>query len=486
MKLSKVAQGLDLSSLDDNQLKTDIVGIAYDSRKANLGFIFVCIAGEEVDGHNFAINAYKKGCRVFITQKKLDLNSDAIQIVVENSRVALSLISCNFFSNPSSKLKIIGVTGTKGKTTVTHLISQLLLKSNINCGVIGTNGVFFNGLHQPTVNTTPESFELQRIFSNMVNSGVEVVCIEVSSQGIMMHRTDNIDFDIGVFTNLTPDHIGPKEHSSFEDYASCKAKLFSQCKVGIFNIDDEHIDLMTKNATCEIKTFSLKQSSDYFAQNIEKLNTNENFGIHFNANTPKGKLEIKLNMLGEFSAYNALATIGIAQLLNIQNTQIEDALASTLVKGRCEVIAVKDFKIIIDFAHNQASLQGLLSSLSEYEYNRLICVFGSVGGRSVLRRKDLGEIASKYCDYLIITSDNPNFEDPQNIANDIINGFSRQVEFEVIHDRKKAIQHILDVAQPNDIIALVGKGHEDYQLINGQKIPFSEIEIVNEYKELLV
>lgn len=481
MQLFKVLDGVNEKELEREYLNLDIVGIAYDSRKVQKGFIFVCLVGFDVDGHKFAISAYKNGCRVFVVEKEIDLPTDSVQILVKNSRVALSKISANFFSHPSRQLKVIGVTGTKGKTTVTHMVSQVLNSCGINCGTIGTNGIYYNKMRYPTVNTTPESFELQKVFSNMIKAGVEAVCMEVSSQGIMMHRTDDVDFDIGIFTNLSPDHIGEKEHPDFEDYASCKAKLFENCKVGFFNLDDEHFDFMAKNATCETNSFSIYKNADFYAQNIQPMFDDESFGISFKANTQKGDFDVKLNMLGNFSVYNALACICVGQYFNIPNQLISQSISNALVDGRCEVININDFKVIIDFAHNKASLEAILSELTKYEYNRLICLFGSVGGRSVMRRKELGEVGSKYCDYLVLTSDNPDFEDPINICDDITKGFIRSVKYEIIPDRKEAIDFILENARAKDIILLAGKGHEDYQLICGQKIEFSERDIINNF-----
>lgn len=481
MKLSEIIEGVEFTSqkpleeISDIQIKD----IAYNSSKCEEGYIFVAIKGETVDGHNYAKDAYKKGARVFILQDDIELGNDSIKIFVEDSRIALSKISSNYFEDPSSKLKIIGVTGTKGKTTITNYISEVLNKAGINTGVIGTNGTFYNGKSEKTLNTTPESYELHRIFKNMLDEGVECVSMEVSSGGIMMNRVEDIKFDIGIFSNLSPDHIGPKEHPTFENYLECKAKLFTLCKHGIVNIDDNYSENIIKYATCDIETFAIEKDANIKAYNIDYSRDIDSLGVNFNVKTEDDDFKAYICSPGTFSIYNALAVISVCRYLGVKKELLLDSLKRAKVKGRVEVLPILDYAtIIIDYAHNGMSLENVLQTLKKYEHNRLICLFGSVGGRTELRRKELGDVASRECDLCILTSDNPDFEDPMNVIKDIADSFKgSKCEYIVEPNRKLAVEKAIEIAQDGDMIVFAGKGHEEYQLIKGERIPFSETEI---------
>lgn len=482
MKLSEIMSGVEfISNINISELDLiDIDDIVYDSRKSKLNTIFVAIKGETLDGHKFVESAYKNGSRVFIVNDNLHLPDDAIKLIVEDSRVTLSKISSNFFGNPSSKLKVIGVTGTKGKTTITNYLKTVMCKSGINTGVIGTNGIFYNDIFEKTINTTPESYELHKTMKKMLDSGVECVTMEVSSGGLMMQRVDDVDFDIGIYTNLSPDHIGPKEHPTFEHYRECKSRLFSLCKYGIINLDDENSDYIIKNAKCDITTFSIEKDSDIKASDIVLTRDEKSLGADF-------KFKIKTNGLeeivdthicspGEFSIYNALAVIAACEYFSIDRNKFLKALSVAQVDGRVEVMPVLPYAtVVLDYAHNGISLENVLNTLLKYKPNRMICVFGSIGGRSAIRRKELGDVAAKLCDISIITTDNPDDEEPMQIIDDIAKSFiDSKCKVYKIEDRSQAILKAMQIAQKGDMIVIAGKGHEKYQYIKGERVFYDE------------
>lgn len=478
MKLQEILQGIDCEEVLQNP---DISDIAYDSRKASSGKIFVAIPGEAVDGHKFADSAYQNGCRVFAVERLLPLPDDAIQIKVKSSRKALSRMSANLFGNPSKRLRVIGITGTKGKSTIIYLMQGVLREAGISCGIIGTNGIEFLNRKIKTVNTTPESYELHKAFAEMLECGVDTVVMEVSSQGIKMNRVDDVAFDCGVFTNLSPDHIGPSEHKDMEEYISCKAKLFTMCKNSVINADDEVRDRMINSAIGEVITFSTEKTADLFADHQLLWQSSNMLGVSFDLHDKDEITQIKLCLPGKFSVYNGLAVIGVAKAMGIELDFVKSALNKTTVPGRAELLPLlPDVKIVIDYAHNRLSMENIMQAMKAYQPNRIICLFGSVGGRTQIRRKQLGEVASLYADLCILTADNPDFEDPADIARDIHDGFARECEYLIIPDRKEAIEYAVKIAQSGDMILLCGKGHEDYQIIKGKRVPFSEKEILKE------
>ena len=426
VKLTKVLEDVVFTSNTNSKGFDDIeiVDIAYSSLKCQEGYMFVALKGETVDGHKYVFDAYSRGARVFVLQDDIEMADDAIKIIVEDSRIALSKISANYFGNPSKSLKIIGVTGTKGKTTITNYISEVLNRAGINTGVVGTNGTFYNNISETTVNTTPESYELHRIFRKMLDSGVECVSMEVSSGGLQRHRVEHVDFDVAIFTNLSPDHIGPKEHPTFQNYLECKAKLFTLAKHGIINIDDEHAQEIIDIATCDIETFGIKKQADIRATNIEYSKNLDSLGVKFVCETKNTAGNYYICSPGMFSIYNALAVIAVCKYLGVKKEITREALTEAKVCGRVEVLSVLPYAtIIIDYAHNGVSLENILKTLEHYDHKRLICLFGSVGGRTKIRRKELGDVASRECDLSILTSDNPDFEDPMNVIDDIAKSF---------------------------------------------------------------
>lgn len=479
MKLNKIVENLQcqVSSNVEDIENIEISDLVYDSRKAKEKTVFFAIKGETVNGHDFIDSAYKSGCRVFVVDQEFEIEKDAIKIKVEDSRLALSKMSANFFENPSKKIKVIGVTGTKGKTTITNYIKTVLTESGMNTGVIGTNGVFYNDVKAKTINTTPESYELHKTIKEMLDAGVECVAMEVSSSGLMMNRVNDIDFDIGVYTNLSPDHIGPKEHATFEDYRYCKSLLFSLCKHGVINLDDENASYMIENAKCDISTFSIHKESDLKAENIELTRDEKTLGVKFDYKYKDEAItRTQICSPGEFSIYNALAVISVCRYLDIDKEKMLKSLSQAKVDGRVEVVAVLPYAtVVLDYAHNGMSLENVLNTLLMYKPKRMISVYGSIGGRSAIRRKELGDVAARLCDISIITTDNPDNEEPIDIINDIARSYENSsCQVYKIVDRAEAIYKALSIAQEGDMILITGKGHEKYQIINGERVFYDE------------
>ena len=403
---------------------------------------------------------------------------------VESARLALALMSAALFDHPARKLVTIGLTGTKGKTTTTYMIKKVLEMAGKKVGLIGTIGAMIGEEHLPSKNTTPESYELHRMFAAMVEAGCEYVVMEVSSQGLKLDRTAGILFDYGIFTNLSPDHIGPAEHASFEEYMECKSLLFRQCRSGIVNADDEHVDGILKGHTCEVKTCSAEREADLMASDIGFINEDGKLGMHFNV-TGCMDCQAKVHIPGRFSVYNSMVTMLVCHLAGISDEAILEGLSKVQVKGRVEMLPVsKDYTLIIDYAHNEVSTRSVLTTLMEYHPKRLICVYGGGGNRSKLRRYDMGEVTGEMADLCVLTCDNPRDEEIRDINNDIKVGLAKSNgKYIEIDDRKEAIAYCMVNAQPGDMIVLLGKGHEDYQEIRGVKYHFDEREAVAEILE---
>lgn len=463
--------------------------IIYDSRKAAPDTVFVCTVGELHDSHRYANQVYLSGCRVFVVEKELPLPADVVQIRVENGRQALAKMAHAYFGHPANKLHIIGVTGTKGKTTIANLTADVLCRLGIPTGCIGTNGVSFGGETRLTGYTTPESYELARIFDQLSAKGAQCVVMEVSSLGVKQHRTDGLRFDAGVFTNLSPDHIGPREHATMEEYIACKAAMFAQSEYAVINCDDAASGQMiaaAKNAGNEVCTFGLYGKADITAWNMASWQSANRLGVGFDSNALGEAAHFAISQPGEFSVYNALAVLAVCKRVlekrgeQADAAKIGDALKNAVVAGRIELFdALPDATIVIDYAHNELSLTSLLTTLQKYEYKRLVVLFGSVGCRSQLRRSQLGKTAAKYADFCILTSDNPDTEDPMQIINEIAAAFAgSDTPYVCIPDRVEAVAYAVKHHNPGDMIVLAGKGHENYQLINGVKEPFSEKEVI--------
>lgn len=482
-KLNELLQKLSYTCVQGTT-DVEITEVVYDSRKITKGCLFICIEGANFDGHEFAKEAAEKGAVALVVSKPVEAGQNTTVIEVDNTRYAMAFISAAYFGNPAEKLKVIGITGTKGKTTTTYLIKSILEQAGLKVGLIGTIEVIIGEKHIHAENTTPESFLLQKYFKEMADAGMDAVVMEVSSQGLKLHRTQGFVFDIGIFTNLEPDHIGPNEHESFEEYRMCKGLLFKQCKTGIVNVDDVHCESVVEGHTCKLETFGFSKKADLRAENLELVTKGGHIGVSFHV---KGLMDsfVEVATPGRFSVYNALAAIAVCRHFNVDEERMKAALLAARVKGRIEMVKVSDdFTLMIDYAHNAMSLESLLSTLKEYKPHRLICLFGCGGNRSKLRRYEMGEVSGRLADLTIITSDNPRFEEPQAIIDDIKEGIGKtDGKYVEICDRKEAIAYAIDIGEPGDIIVLAGKGHEDYQEIKGVKYPMDERDLIRDILE---
>ena len=482
MLLAEILNGIEYNT--DSDINININEIVYDSRKAGTDTLFVCLCGARFDGHEYALKAYEAGCRCFLVERKLELPEDSVQILTDDTRAALAQASANFFRHPTKEIKVIGITGTKGKTSTAHLVKALLDESGMKCGIIGTVGAYYDDVEIPTVNTTPESYELQKIFRIMLDNGCRACVIEVSSIGLMAHRVDCVDFEVGVFTNLSPDHIGPNEHKDFNDYMHWKSVLFELAKKAVVNSDDPAYVEMLKNCASPVTTYSLN-AGDITATDVKLLKNNKFIGISFVCNVDGKEFYTEVALPGLFNVYNALAAIAVLHSLGIDASIYIDALKEIRVRGRAECVYVcDDFDVIIDYAHNGISMKSMLDTLKSYPHNRIIALYGAVGGRTQLRRKELGLITGKECDLSILTSDDPDFEDPWNIINEIGQYVTQAGgKFIGIPDRGEAVEYALGILEKGDILLLAGKGHEQYMKINGEYVPFSEREHIEIFKK---
>ena len=480
MTLKTLVQELDYECMQGS-LDVEVTNLTADSRKVTPGSAFVCIKGTVVDGHRFAQEVAKNGAVALIVQDEVEVPESVTVLKTKDTRLAQAILAAAYFGHPARELKTIGVTGTKGKTTTTYMVKDILERAGHKVGLIGTIEAIIGEEHIPAKNTTPESFQVQQYFRKMVDAGCDCCVMEVSSQGLMMHRTAGFVFDFGIFTNIEPDHIGPNEHASFEEYMACKGMLFSQCKVGIVNRDDPHYMDILKNHTCEVETFGLSKEADIYAENVKLVHRPGYLGVSYQV---KGLVDcpIEIDVPGKFSVYNSLTAIAICRHFQVPTDKMQQALKAAKVKGRIEMIKVSDdFSLMIDYAHNAMSLESLLSTLKQYEPKRLVCLFGCGGNRSKLRRYEMGEVSGRLADLTIITSDNPRDEDPQAIIDDIKIGMAKTEGVYVeIPDRKEAIRYAITHAEKGDVIVLAGKGHEDYQEIKGVRYPMDERVLIAE------
>ena len=479
MQISKLVEKINYKLLAGD-LDTEITSLVYDSRKIKPGAIFVCIAGTVRDGHDFIPEMMGKGAVAFVVERDdIELVEGFTYILVENTRIALAELAAAYFDYPAEKLKTIGITGTKGKTTTTYLVKSILESAGIKTGLIGTIESIIGDKRIPSVNTTPESYIVQETFRKMVDAGLDAVVMEVSSQALMMHRVEGFTFDIGVFTNLEPDHIGGNEHKDFDDYMHCKSLLFQKCKLGIFNGDSEHLEGIMKGHTCEVETFGYGEKNDIQATNVELLNEHGALGVKYHVNGLVD-FDVEVNVPGSFSVYNSLTAIAICNHFGVKEEDIKSALKHVSVKGRIEIVPVtKNYTLMIDYAHNAMALESLLTTLKAYNPPRLVCLFGCGGNRAKSRRYEMGEVSSRLADLTVITSDNPRNEEPMDIINDILVGVKKaDGAYVTVPDRKEAIKYCMEHAQDGDIIVLAGKGHEDYQEIKGIKQPMDERELI--------
>ncbi len=482
MELKKILIGVEGIKAKGN-LDLEINEIEENSKKVKQGDMFVAIKGFATDGHQYIENAIENGAICVMIQEGCDLKSLNIPenvtiLMVKDTRIALSICATNFYNNPSSKFKLIGLTGTKGKTTTTFMIKEILEKSGKKVGLIGTIGAFINDKQiKGNDRTTPDSLELQRLFNEMLKENVDVVVMEVSSQSLKLHRVDGCQFDLVLFTNFSEDHISPNEHPDMQDYFNSKLKLFEMCKNGIVNTDDLHgakiPDLFPES---NITTYGI----DNFANVLAKDITITNSYVDFKVKIADRNERIKTGIPGRFSVYNSLAAICVAQKFGIDAETIKQALEEVRVPGRSELVDNKmGLTIMIDYAHTPASLKNILEASKCYTRGKIISVFGCGGDRDPIKRPIMGEISGKIAEYTIICEDNPRTEDPYKIIAQIEEGVKKSKgKYEVIFDREKAIEAAIKMATKNDIVVITGKGHEKYQDRNGVKYPLDENAII--------
>lgn len=485
MRLEQLLEQLEYTLLQGS-LDTEVTSVENDSRKVTEGAIFFCITGAVFDGHKYAKEVAAKGASVVVIEKDVDLKErDNITVVkVPSTRYAMGMICSAFYGHPSDKLTVIGITGTKGKTTTTYMIKSMLESAGHRTGLIGTIESIIGEKVTPASNTTPESIVMQRTLAEMVDAGLDSVVMEVSSQGLMLDRVAGISFDYGIFTNLSEDHIGPNEHKDFAEYLGWKAKLFTLCKTGIFNVDDDYYDAILKGHTCDVVTYGMKEGADYQAKDLQLYEKDGCLGITYHLDG-KYKEEVMVSLPGEFSVHNSLSAIAVAKEMGVPMETILEILTDIHVKGRVELIPISDaFTILIDYAHNAMSLESILTTLRAYNPGRLVSLFGCGGNRSKVRRYEMGEVSGKMADLTIITSDNPRDEEPQAIIDDIKTGMAKtDGKFVEMIDRKEAIRYAIMNAQKGDVIVLAGKGHEDYQEIKGRKYHMDERDLIREVLE---
>ncbi|MEE0946294.1 MAG: UDP-N-acetylmuramoyl-L-alanyl-D-glutamate--2,6-diaminopimelate ligase [Acutalibacteraceae bacterium] len=466
-----------LKDAPDRFADIEIKGITDDSRKVSEGYVYVCIVGTVSDGHNYAASAVKNGASVIVAQKD---TGEENQIIVEDTRAVYALMSAAWFSNPADKLKLVGVTGTNGKTSVTHIIKHILEANGEKVGLIGTIQNMIGDRVIPTERTTPNCYELNSLFADMVNEGCTYAVMEVSSHALDQKRVYGMNFEVGIFTNLTQDHLD--YHITMENYLEAKKRLFGMCKYAVVNNDDCYSEKLIDGLSCEVLTVSAQsQSTDYFAREIDYRADGVSFVLD-----GKDKLELSLSTGGKFSVYNAMSAVVASLALGIDEKVIKDAVcAQQGVKGRAEVFPCPfDFTVIIDYAHTPDGLENILSTFNECKKGRLVVLFGCGGDRDKTKRSIMGRIAAEKADFVIVTSDNPRSENPTAIIEDILVGMKdTSTPYAVIENRIEAINYAVDNAVKNDIIVLAGKGHETYQILANETIHLDEREILSQAME---
>ena len=489
MELKNILAGLEGLKVKGN-LDIDIHKIENSSANVEKGDMFVAIDGFDKDGHQYIPEAIQKGAKAIMAQadkltKEMvkDLPENITFILAPDTRHAISICACNYYQNPSRKLKLIGVTGTKGKTTTTFMIKSLLEKQGYKVGLIGTVCTYIGAKNLgDNDRTTPESLELQKLLNDMVKEKCDVAVMEVSSQSLKLGRVDGCQFEIGIFTNFSKDHISPKEHPDMEDYFTSKVKLFQMCKYAYINSDDIYANKLPKLVpTCEFKTFGIDNPANLLAKDITVTNSYVDFKVKLGDKNQRVKTDIP----GRFSVYNSLAAISVALKFGCTTENIQEALLNVRVPGRSELVDNdKEFTIMIDYAHSPESLESILTTVQEYTRGDVICVFGCGGDRDAGKRPIMGQIAGTLADYAIITSDNPRTEDPEKIVKQIEEGIKKtKGKYECIVDRKEAIKKAIKMAHKRDLVLIAGKGHELTQEINRKKYPFDEREIVKDILE---
>lgn len=465
--------------------KREISAVVQNSKKIVPGALFVCIRGVDEDGHCYISEAVKKGAAAVLTEEWVQVEDGVTQILVGNTRKALAQIAAVWFQDPVRTLHMIGVTGTKGKTTTAWIIWRMLVEAGYPAALIGTIQVCFGKKKIRTKNTTPDAWQLQELFAQMRKCGCTHVVMEVSSQALKQFRTYGILFETAVFTNLAPDHIGIGEHKDFSEYLHCKSLLFRQCRLGILNRDDAHWQDMLCGSSCKVRTFGLGMQADYYGKDVALTRASDMLGICYQLHGRKS-FPVQMAMPGIFNVYNSLAAIAVGDYFQVPEEIMKKVLKTVQVPGRTQLIKVSDRSVVlVDYAHNAMALERLLATLMEYRPGHLICLFGCGGNRSRDRRFQMGEISGELADLTIITSDNPRFEEPMQIIRDIRAGVQKtRGHFLEIPDRRSAIAKALQLLKPGDILVVAGKGHEDYQEIRGKRYPMDDRTMIRElYRE---
>ena len=467
--------------LVQGDIDIELVDIAYDSRKTNIDTAFVALKGFRVDGHDYVDKALENGCRCFIVEDDVNVPVDATVVRLKDTRVDLSLISRTLFGYPDKEMTVVAITGTKGKTTTSTMIRKMLEDSNHACGLIGTMGVFFKDKYYHTMNTSPESYDVFRYMREMLDCGVSYFVMEVSSQSLKLKRWTNVIFDYALFTNLSLDHVGGDEHPDFDDYKYCKSLLFKQCKHGIFNVDSEYYEYMSKGCSGDVVTFGMSDGADYRLVSSKNIMEANFIGIEMKLDG-KIKDDFRVSIPGKFNAYNATSAILVGDLLGISVSSMKKSLLNVFVKGRLEPVNISSkFHVLIDYAYQGIAMENILCTMKEANPKRIVTVFGCGGNRSVQRRYDCGEVSGKYADLSILTADNPRYEDNNKIIDDILVGMNKvHGKYVVVSDRKEAIKYSIVNAKEGDVILILGKGHEDYQEIEGVRYPFDERVVIRE------
>lgn len=477
MLLSQLAKATEHTLIGEDR---EIANIEYDSRKVHEGDLFCCVTGTFMDGHDYAPMAKKLGAAALMVERKLDI--DLPQLVVPNTRIAMAEMAAAYYGYPSREMKMVGVTGTNGKTSTTYMIKSIAEEAGFKVGLIGTIHNLIGDRIVETERTTPASVDLQRLLREMKDSGVDMVVMEVSSHALDQARVHGVEFDIGVFTNLTQDHLD--YHKTLENYLAAKKKLFLQSKTAIVNADDPHFEAITEDLEIPLATFGIREKADFFANDIEITTAGAQFVMH----TPKGNINTKISIPGLFSVFNALGAAAVCTLMGIDDENIRMGLAKlSSVSGRLEPLPTSgDYSVLLDYAHTPDALENVLRTVRGFAKGRVVTLFGCGGNRDKAKRSIMGEIAGRYSDFLVVTSDNPRDEEPMSIINSVLEGVNKSgCPHTVIEDRRAAIKYALQNAKRDDVILLAGKGHENYQEIGGGKRHFDEKEIVAEIVEEL-
>ncbi len=459
----------------------EIKDVIYDSREVAEGTVFVCMPGANVDGHDFIGKAVDGGAVAVVVEKDCEVGGGVHVVRVESARRALAYLSAAFFGHPAKRLIKVGLTGTKGKTTTTYMLKAVLNHAGKKVGVIGSMGARVGEEYRPISHTTPPPYEIHKLFREMVDAGCEYVVMEVSSQGLMQERVAGIWFEYGVFTNFSPDHIGPTEHKDLDEYLYYKSLLFRQCDAAIVNRDDGKWREVLKGSACRVKTYGVGSGADLTAEDVRFISQDDKLGMRF---LTKGLVDadVSIFMPGRFNVYNALVTMLTCHALGVGDADVVEGLANAQVKGRLERVPVPGrYTVMIDHAHNEASTRSVLQTIRAYEPKRIVCVYGAGGNRSKIRRYDMGEVAGELADLSVLTDDNPRDEEVLDIIEDIKVGLDRSNgKYIVIPDRRDAIDYAIRNACDGEVVLLLGKGHEDYQEVKGVKYHFDEREVVRE------